>query len=79
MLLKQSEALESALWAAMRALQESEALAERMAACSDRKLAPRFHEKAQAMRQHAEVIREILLSGETLTPAELALEKKEPD
>lgn len=64
MLMEQGEATEAALWGAVRALQESENLARRMAMRSEASMAARFYEKAEATRQHWERIREILLSGE---------------
>lgn len=67
MISEQAEALEAALWTAVRTLEESEMFARRMASRSDPKVAPRFSEKADALRQHAEVIRSLLLNGETIT------------
>ena len=57
----QTESLEAALWASVRALEESEALTRRMADRLDRRISARLKEKADAMRHHAEVIRAILL------------------
>ncbi|MBI3805127.1 MAG: chemotaxis protein CheB [Nitrospirae bacterium] len=64
MLMEQGEATEAALWGAVRALQESENLARRMATRSDASLSARFYEKAEAAKQHWERIRNILLNGE---------------
>lgn len=72
----QAESLESALWAAVRALQESEDLARRMILRSPANLAERFAEKANAMRQLAQTIQHILLSRETLTRPDAALQSE---
>lgn len=64
MIAEQAEALEAALWTAVRTLEESEMLARRMASRSEPRMASRFTEKAEAMKQHAAVIRNVLLSGE---------------
>jgi len=66
LLAEQSEALEAALWAAVRALEESAQLADRLANSSDRRLAPRFRDKAAALRHHASLIQDVLLHGTTL-------------
>ena len=73
----QSEALESALWTAVRALQESEDLARRMVLRSPDSLAERFAEKANAMRRHADTIQHILLSRETLTTPDAVIDNDE--
>ena len=60
----QSERLESALWAALRELEESEALARRMsenaARRRDAKSAQVFSARASARASHANVLRELL-------------------
>jgi two-component system chemotaxis response regulator CheB len=65
---EQSEALESALWSAYRALKESAALSRRLteqARERDQYFAiPRFAEQAQDAEERAELIRQILLRGE---------------
>jgi len=63
---EQARALEGTLWAAMRALEESEGLARRMAASAESEMARRFEEKAEAMKQHARRIQRILLHGRGL-------------
>lgn len=77
---EQNQAVETALWTAVRVLQESESLARRMARGSSRELALRFEEKAEAMQQHAQTIQRILLDGNwpvnTPTTAGPALKKK---
>jgi two-component system chemotaxis response regulator CheB len=66
LLAEQSESLEAALWASVRALEESAQLADRLANTGDRRLAPRFRDKAGALRHHAALIQDILLHGTTL-------------
>jgi two-component system chemotaxis response regulator CheB len=63
---QQSEEMERALWAAVRALEEGSALSGRLAARAHGELAGRFSEKAGTQRQQAELIRQILLHGGTL-------------
>src|SRR5262249_8461187 len=72
MLSEQAGQVETALWAAVRALEESEQLALRMALTSPSAMSERFKDRAQAMRQHAGVLRAILLSGSALSPADSA-------
>jgi two-component system chemotaxis response regulator CheB len=63
---EQEHSVEAALWASLRALEESETVNKRMSERSDRSIAERFREKARAMRHHADTIRRILLSGKVL-------------
>jgi two-component system chemotaxis response regulator CheB len=60
----QSEALERALWAAIRTLEEHAEFSARLADKSTRRkhayLANRFGERAKSSRQHASVLRELL-------------------
>ena len=72
LLTEQSESLEAALWASVRCLEESAQLADRLANSSDRRLAPRFRDKAAALRQHAWLIQDVLLHGTTLETADAA-------
>jgi two-component system, chemotaxis family, protein-glutamate methylesterase/glutaminase len=62
----QSEALDTALWSAFRALEENAALARRLAERARQKQrtnsAKIFERRAQAAERQAEVIREVLLS-----------------
>jgi len=60
----QAEALEAALWAGVRALEESEDLARRIASRSERKIAERLIEKAEAMKSHAQLLKRMLLGGD---------------
>lgn len=62
MLAEQSNSLESALWASVRALEESATLAARLAGHSSSEMSTRFEEKARTMREYAEIIKRILLS-----------------
>ena len=66
LLAEQSESLEAALWASVRSLEESAQLADRLANSGDRRLGPRFRDKAAALRQHAALIQDVLLHGTTL-------------
>jgi two-component system, chemotaxis family, protein-glutamate methylesterase/glutaminase len=73
LLAEQSESLEAALWASVRTLEESAQLADRLAHSSDRRLAPRFRDKAQALRHHAALIQDVLLHGTTLDAEDSAV------
>jgi two-component system chemotaxis response regulator CheB len=82
LLAEQSDALEDALWIALRALEESAALAERM---SDRAkergntlAAERFAEQGHGTKQRAAVVRAVLLRGRMAAPTshEAALEQE---
>lgn len=75
---EQAEEVERALWASVRALEESARLAGRLATSTIGETKARFAEKADTQMQHADLIRRLLLSGETLTEADAArLEKTE--
>jgi two-component system chemotaxis response regulator CheB len=69
LLARQSEALDDALWAAFRALQENASLARRLAARSREQnsepLARTFDERAQIAAARSEVIRGLLLGNES--------------
>jgi two-component system chemotaxis response regulator CheB len=67
---EQGEALERALWAAVRSLEESAALSKRLSATESGELRHRFAEKARTQLQQADLIREILLHGNKLTSAD---------
>ena len=64
---EQAEAVESALWAAMRALEEGASLAKRMAEkASKRKragLASRYRDRAEVKMNQAEVLRKLIVEG----------------
>ena len=64
---EQSEALEGALWSALRALEEKMALTRRMAhrarEHNNLMTANSFEVKARVAEQHAEMLRDILLNG----------------
>ena len=68
LLAKQSEAVEDTLWVALRALEEKAALAERMTQRARQRQqnysAKRFRKQEQEVRQHAAVIRQLLLNNE---------------
>ncbi|HEY0478929.1 MAG TPA: chemotaxis protein CheB [Kofleriaceae bacterium] len=69
---EQSEQLERVLWAAVRALEESAALARRVGAHSTADMKARFAEKAQTHAWQAQYIRELLLHGKQLSPLDAA-------
>jgi len=73
LLAEQSESLEAALWASVRSLEESAQLSDRLANSGDRRLAPRFRDKAAALRQHASLIQDVLLHGTTLDAEDSAV------
>lgn len=70
---EQSVQLEAALWAALRGLEEKAALVHRLAARSDEigraRIAERYTEQEREARQHAAVIRELILHG-SVSPAD---------
>lgn len=78
LLARQAEALETALWTAMRALEESAALADRMAErLRKRNLSAsvtRFERQASEARGRAAVIRQVLLHEGAITDAEVGAE-----
>lgn len=65
--LEQNEAVENALWAAMRALEEGASLARRMAENSQKRgharLALRFREREKGKMEQAEVLRRLIVEG----------------
>jgi two-component system chemotaxis response regulator CheB len=64
---EQSDGLERALWAAVRALEESVTLSRRLSATATGELKGRFAEAVTTQLQHAEAIRQILLHGRLLS------------
>ena len=64
--LEQSEQMEGALWAAMRALEESASLANRMAEIAARhkhtKTSRRYRDRAESKMQQAEVLRKLIVN-----------------
>jgi two-component system chemotaxis response regulator CheB len=64
---EQTEAVESALWAAMRALEEGASLARRMAENAEKRrharLAARFRDREKSKMEHAELLRNVLLQA----------------
>lgn len=67
---EQSDEMERALWSAVRALEESAALALRVSRYETADVKARFAEKAQTHRQHADHIRQLLLHGRILSPTD---------
>ncbi len=70
---EQGAALEAALWAAVRSLEESASMALRVALRADPRLVARFEEKAQALRQHAGLLKEWVMTGMLTTAADASL------
>lgn len=64
---EQSEELERALWAAVRALEESAALSRRLSLVEQGDLRRSFAEKASTHTQQAEYLRRMLLYGQMLS------------
>jgi two-component system, chemotaxis family, protein-glutamate methylesterase/glutaminase len=69
---EQSEELERVLWAAVRALEESAALARRVSGHETNELSLRLAEKARTHARQAQFLREILLHGNLLSPLDAA-------
>ena len=67
---EQSEGVERALWAAIRALEESAALSVRLNTSETGEIRRSFAEKARSQRDHAELIRQIVLRGNLLARAD---------
>ena len=55
--------MESALWAAIRALEESATVSRRMAQASTGGLRERFEDRARSMSSHADTLRTIVTGG----------------
>lgn len=68
--IEQAEEVERALWAAVRALEESAAITRRVRATAPHDLRRRFDETERARAQQADVIRRILLNGRGAARAE---------
>lgn len=64
---EQNDALEAALWVALRTLEDSSSLAKRMAERARSRRFPhaveRFEKQAQNASEHAKIIRDVLLNG----------------
>lgn len=67
----QADEIESALWAARRALEEGAAVAKRLADAATGSLQARFEEKERAMKGYARTITEILLSSAAGSPMDV--------
>ena len=61
---EQSDQVEFAMWAAIRALEESAAVAGRLAGTAHGELRSRFEEKQRAMRLHAGTLRDMVMGGQ---------------
>jgi two-component system, chemotaxis family, protein-glutamate methylesterase/glutaminase len=73
LLIQQSEALEAALWVALRSLEERAALSRRLAEPARRRghsiTATRFEEQAAEAQQAARLVRDLLLNRDTFATA----------
>jgi len=67
---EQSEELERALWAAIRALEESAVLAQQIAAQEHGEVRARFSEQARSQRAQAEYIRRLISHTTVLSEAD---------
>jgi two-component system chemotaxis response regulator CheB len=83
LLAEQSEALEAALWTALRALEESAALSRRLAAQAHQRgyarAAARFEDQMRSAEEHALVIRKVLLSRKSTPEPEATEEAKKSE
>src|SRR5215469_619523 len=74
MLAEQSDALEEALWAALKTLEESVSLSRHMAAQARKRgqdhVAELFEKKLRRAERHAAMIRQLLIKGELAPPLE---------
>jgi two-component system chemotaxis response regulator CheB len=64
---EQADAVEFAMWAAIRALEESADLARRMAQTTPESLSVRFLDKHRTMTLHADTLRNMVLAGSQST------------
>jgi two-component system, chemotaxis family, protein-glutamate methylesterase/glutaminase len=75
MLAEQSQAIEEALWSALKTLEENRSLSHRMAQRAHEhghdRLATRFEEKIKEAEYHAALIRTLLMRGETAVDTDL--------
>jgi two-component system, chemotaxis family, protein-glutamate methylesterase/glutaminase len=69
----QGDQMERALWGAIRALEESAGLTEKLAGRAQGDLQERFAEKARTQRAEAALIREVLLRGSSLSDEDAQL------
>jgi two-component system chemotaxis response regulator CheB len=69
---EQGEAMERALWAGARALEEGATLSRRLSAASGGSLRDRFAERARTQTEQAELLRKVLLHGARLSPHDAA-------
>jgi two-component system chemotaxis response regulator CheB len=69
---EQADQVEFAMWAAIRALEESASLAQRLAAATPGGVQGRFLDKERTMKLHAETLRAMVLSGAGSTRRDLA-------
>lgn len=68
---EQADQVESALWAGVRALEESAGLAQRLSETASGSLKARFLERQRAMQLHSEILRQMILGGSLSTRSDL--------
>jgi two-component system chemotaxis response regulator CheB len=69
---EQADEVEFAMWAAIRALEESAALARRMIDSSSEQMSTRFRDKERTMSLHASTLRSMVLAGQQSTREDLS-------
>jgi two-component system chemotaxis response regulator CheB len=69
---EQADEVEFAMWAAIRALEESAALARRMVDTASEQLRTRFQDKERTMSLHASTLRSMVLTGQQSTREDLS-------
>lgn len=69
---EQADQVEFAMWAAIRALEESAALAARLAGTAEGDLRTRFLDKQRTMAWHADTLRQMILAGSQSTRQDVA-------
>ena len=76
LLAHQSDSLEEAFWVALRALEEQAALSHRLAhrarARGNERSAVNFDEQEKSSKEHAQIVRDVLLNGRLNQPIEEA-------
>lgn len=74
---EQADSLESALWASVRALEESATLSERLIVTATSQLRERFAEKARTMRHYAETVKSMLTSNQNLNRLDPSIDEQQ--
>lgn len=74
----QAEEVETALWGSVRALEEAAALSRRVADSMGGGMRDRMLEKEQTQREQADVVRALVLGGQSLAPGDAQLLAAKP-